>query len=67
MDSIDNEIGQCRRYACVGTVMWRGLCGHHWNRWQDGTDLLDLPNDDAAAPPQNVWDAPRGRDASRCV
>jgi hypothetical protein len=61
MDTIRSETGLCRRQTCVDTVLWRGLCGHHWNRWQDGVDLLDLPDDDTVAPPREVWVAPPGR------
>jgi hypothetical protein len=58
MDTVSSEIGFCRRQACVDVVLWRRLCRYHWNRWHDGVDLLDLPDDDAAAPPREVWVAP---------
>lgn len=60
MGSTSDEIGRCRRHACVGTALWRGLCGQHWTRWQNGADLLDLPDDDSAAPPRKLWVAPLG-------
>lgn len=47
--------GTCRRHECTDPALWRGLCTPHWTRWQQGEDAIDLPDDDAAAPPRSVW------------
>jgi hypothetical protein len=50
---------RCRRWDCDDVPVARGLCTTHWARWHNGVDELDLPQDDAPAPPAQVWWPPK--------
>jgi len=52
------RVPACRRYQCDEPALWRRMCAAHWARWQNGTDPLDQPGDDAASPEPRVWQPP---------
>jgi hypothetical protein len=49
----------CRRLDCTEPAIAKGLCNWHWVRWYRGVDQIDLPTDEAPAPPRLEWVPPR--------